>query len=131
MDADTNSLMTLRYLIKHIKLELGKMGIDTKKFTVYSIKHSAISYLVKQKVDIKDIEKAMHYKQKNNTTTNHYAVKEASKSVGLLLANAEESNDSNNNNNIINCNSVKNLEIKIDNPQTLDPDVKKVIKSVK
>jgi hypothetical protein len=89
-------------------------------------KNFPISYLLKQKVDIKVLEKVVHYKQKNNIT-NHYAVKEASKSVGLLLAkaSAEESNEINNNN--INRNDVKNLEIKIDNPQTLDLDVNKII----
>jgi hypothetical protein len=81
MDANTNGLITLRYLVILIKLELIKMGVNPDKFSVYSIKHSAISYLVKQKVDIKDLEKAMHYKQKNNTTVNHYAVKETSKRI--------------------------------------------------
>jgi hypothetical protein len=41
MDSDTCGLLTLRFLIILIKKELDKMGIDTKKFTVYSIKHSA------------------------------------------------------------------------------------------
>jgi site-specific recombinase XerD len=51
MDANTNRLITLRYLVILIKLELIKMGVSPDKFSVYSIKHSAISYLVKQKVD--------------------------------------------------------------------------------
>jgi hypothetical protein len=97
------------------------MGIDTKKFTVYSIKHSAISYLVKQGVDIKVLEKAMHYKQKNNTTINHYAVKEGNKSVGLLLAKATASKS--NNNGYIN----KDTTITLDNPYVINPGVNKVL----
>jgi site-specific recombinase XerD len=62
MDSSINWQITLRYLIILIKLEFTKMGLDPNSFSVYSIKHSATTYLVKQKVDVKDIEKAMHYK---------------------------------------------------------------------
>jgi hypothetical protein len=62
------------------------MGIDTKDFSVYSIKHAAVSYLVRKKFTIKEIEQAMHYKQRKNTITNHYGVKESIKRVGVMLA---------------------------------------------
>jgi hypothetical protein len=104
------------------------MGIDPDKFSVYSIEYSAIPYSVKQKVYVKDLEKSMHYKQKSNTTVNHYAVKETSKSVGLLLAKAaaEGYNETIKKSDIMR-NSVKNLRIKIEYSKKLDADVNKVI----
>jgi hypothetical protein len=85
---NTGDKLESRFLSIQIKKELTKMGINTKDYSVYSIKHAAVSYLVKKKFTIKEIEQAMHYKQKKSTVTNHYAVKASIKKVGVMLASA-------------------------------------------
>jgi hypothetical protein len=73
--------MDSRFLTIKIKNEMGKMGIDAVRFTAYSIKHAAVTFLVEHGLSVDEVEKAMHYKQKNNTITNHYAVRETSKVI--------------------------------------------------
>jgi hypothetical protein len=116
------------------------MGINTKDFSVYSIKHAAVSFLVRKKFSIEDIEKAMHFKQKKNTITNHYGIKDSIKRVGVILASAVHEPDSQEQNiseNIVKADpEVKKAEsnvelIKIPNTgiwETPDGKVKEVLK---
>jgi site-specific recombinase XerD len=56
-----------KYLTIMMKKEMHKMGINEIKFTAYSVKHSAVTFLVNKGLKVEEIEQAMHYKQKNST----------------------------------------------------------------
>jgi hypothetical protein len=64
------------------------MGVDTTTFSAYSIKHAAMSFLVKNGASDADIELAAHYKRKNEVIGQFYAKRESLKRIHDLLAKA-------------------------------------------
>jgi hypothetical protein len=75
---------TLTRLINEL---LIKVGIE-QKFTAYSIKHSAISFLSENGISVEDIAAAARYKEADSVVAKHYAVLPAIKRVHALLAKA-------------------------------------------
>jgi phosphopantetheinyl transferase (holo-ACP synthase) len=93
LDPNSGYKIGSRFLTIVMKKEMSKMGINSVRFTAYSIKHSAVSFLVKKGMSVEEIERAMHYKQKNSTIMTNYAVKEATKKASLMLASAADVSD--------------------------------------
>jgi hypothetical protein len=93
INSNSGWVIDSRYLTIKMKNEMHKMGIDNVKFTAYSIKHSAVTFLVSKGMKVEEIEQAMHYTQKNSTVMKNYAVKASCKKAGLLLATAADIKD--------------------------------------
>jgi hypothetical protein len=114
LNPNSGGKLDSRFLTIKIKNKMGKMGIDSVRFTAYSTKHAVVTFLVDKGLSVDEIEKAMHYKQKNNTITNHYAVKSAVKKASMLLASAAGQP-----------NEQKEAALKIKELPEFDPDIKR------
>jgi hypothetical protein len=70
---------------------LARAGIDAR-FTAYSIKHAAISFLINRGVPLKCIEQAARYRSVESVITKHYAVIPTMKVLHQLMAEASVMN---------------------------------------
>jgi hypothetical protein len=67
--------------------QMQAAGIDTVKYSIYTTKKVAVEFLVRNKVPVEEINRAMHYKEKN-TIAHNYAIQESAKQCAKLLAEA-------------------------------------------
>jgi hypothetical protein len=67
--------------------QMQAAGIDTVKYSIYTTKKAAVEFLVRNKVAVEEINRAMHYKEKN-TIAHNYAIQESAKQCAKLLAEA-------------------------------------------
>jgi site-specific recombinase XerD len=87
IDPDTLRQLTKEIISKLIRGLLRTIGIE-EKYTAYSIKHAAMSYLMANNTSVNTLEIMAHYKKARNTVAEHYAVVPFLQQAHMMLARA-------------------------------------------